>query len=118
MKEENEPILIGESEDIDQNCAENFEHEDIDYTIYHLNSGFFATQGHCSCEEQAFFSEGTIEDEDLKFSDVVSSKYISRLMDVFNINITDEYNSNQNYYGILLILLIFSFSRVADFNHA
>ena len=66
MKEENEPILIGESEDIDQNCVENFEHEDIDYTIYHLNSGFFATQGHCSCEEQAFFSEGTIEDEDLK----------------------------------------------------
>ena len=66
MKEENEPILIGESEDIDQNCAENFEHEDIDYAIYHLNSGFFATQGHCSCEEQAFFSEGTIEDEDLE----------------------------------------------------
>ena len=68
MKEENEPLLIGDSEDIDQNCVENFEHEDIDYAIYHLKSGFFATQGHCSCEEQAFFSEGTIEDEDLECS--------------------------------------------------
>ena len=66
MKEENEPIIIGGSEDIDQNCVENFEHEDIDYAIYHLKSGFFATQGHCNCEEQAFLSEGTIEDEDLE----------------------------------------------------
>ena len=66
MKEENEPIIIGDSEDIDQNCVENFEHEDIDYAIYHLKSGFFATQGHCNCEEQAFLSEGTIEDEDLE----------------------------------------------------
>jgi nitrite reductase/ring-hydroxylating ferredoxin subunit len=68
MKEENEPLLIGDSEDIDQNCVENFEHEDIDYAIYHLKSGFFATQGHCGCEEQAFLSEGTIEDEDLECS--------------------------------------------------
>ena len=66
MNEENEPILIGELEDIEKNSVENFEHEDIDYAIYHLKSGFFATQGHCSCEEEAFLSEGTIEDEDLE----------------------------------------------------
>ena len=29
------------------------------------------------------------ENEDLKFSDLVTSHYITRLMDVFNINITD-----------------------------
>ena len=66
MIEENEPILIGEQEDIDKDCVENFEHEEIDYAIYHLESGFFATQGHCNCEEQAFLSEGSIEGEELE----------------------------------------------------
>jgi len=66
MKEESEPILIGESQDIDLNCVENIEHEEIDYAVYHLQSGFFATQGHCVCEEQAFLSEGTIEGEELE----------------------------------------------------
>ena len=68
MIEENEPILIGEQEDIDKDCVENFEHEEIDYAIYHLESGFFATQGHCNCEEQAFLNEGTIKGEELKCS--------------------------------------------------
>ena len=66
MIEENEPILIGEQEDIDKDCVENFEHEEIDYAIYHLESGFFATQGHCNCEEQALLSDGTIEGEELE----------------------------------------------------
>ena len=66
MNDENEPILIGQSEDIDQGSVENFEHEEIDYAIYHLNSDFFATQGHCFCEEQAFLSEGTIDGEELE----------------------------------------------------
>ena len=66
MIQENEPILIGNVEDIDKDCVENFEHEEIDYAIYHLESGYFATQGHCNCEEQAFLSEGTIEDEELE----------------------------------------------------
>ena len=66
MNEEMEPILIGELEDIDKNCVENFEHEEINYAIYHLESGFFATQGHCNCEEQAFLSEGAIEGEELE----------------------------------------------------
>ena len=66
MNDENEPILIGQSEDIDQGSVENFEHEEIDYAIYHLNSGFFATQGHCFCEEQSFLSEGTIDGEELE----------------------------------------------------
>ena len=66
MIEENETILIGEIKDIDKDSVENFEHEEIDYAIYHLESGFFATQGHCNCEEQAFLSEGTIEGEELE----------------------------------------------------
>ena len=66
MNEKNEPIHIGETSDIDEDSVENFEHEEIDYAIYNLKSGFFATQGHCNCEEQAFLSEGTIDGEELE----------------------------------------------------
>ena len=66
MIEEIEPILIGELKDIDKDSMENFEYEEIDYTICHLESGVFAIQGHCNCEEQAFFSEGSIDDEELE----------------------------------------------------
>ena len=66
MNEENEPIHIGESQDIDKESVENFEHEEINYAIYHLKSGFFATQGFCNCEEQALLSEGAIEGEELE----------------------------------------------------
>ena len=66
MNIEIEQIHIGEVEDIDIGSVENFEHEEIDYAIYHLESGFFATQGHCACEEQAFLSESTVEGEELE----------------------------------------------------
>ncbi len=66
MNKEAEPVHIGEIEDIDKGSVENFEHEEIDYAIFHLESGFFATQGHCNCEEQAFLSEATIEGEELE----------------------------------------------------
>ena len=36
MIEEIELILIGELEDIDKDSVENFEHEEINYAIYHL----------------------------------------------------------------------------------
>ena len=60
MNLEIEPIHIGEVEDIDKDSVENFEHEEIDYAIFHLGSGFFATQGHCNCEDQSFLSEGIV----------------------------------------------------------
>ena len=66
MNEEVEPIHIGEIEDIDKNSVENFEHEDIDYAIFHLDSGFFATQGHCNCEDQSYISEGNVEGEEVE----------------------------------------------------
>ena len=66
MNDEIEPIYIGEVDDIDIGSVENFEHEEIDYAIFHLESGFFATQGHCFCEEQAFLSEANIEGEELE----------------------------------------------------
>ena len=66
MIEEIEPILIGEPEDIDKDSVENFEHEEIDYAIFHLESGFFATQGHCNCEDQAFISDANVEREELE----------------------------------------------------
>ena len=66
MNKEAEPVLIGEIEDIDKGSVENFEHEEIDYAIFHLESGFFATQGHCNCEDQAFLSEASIEGEELE----------------------------------------------------
>ena len=66
MNEKGEPIHIGEVEDLDKGSVENFEHEEVDYAIFRLESGFFATQGHCNCEEQAFLSEASIEDEELE----------------------------------------------------
>ena len=66
MNIEVEPIHIGEIEDIDKGSVENFEHEEIDYAIFHLESGFFAIQGHCNCEDQAFLSEASIEGEELE----------------------------------------------------
>ena len=66
MNKEVEPIHIGEVEDIDKGGVESFEHEEIDYAIFHLESGFFAAQGHCNCEEQAFLSEASIEGEELE----------------------------------------------------
>ena len=70
MNQEIDSILIGEVADIDQGSVENFEYEEMDYAIFHLESGFFATQGHCNCEEQALLSEATIEGEDI---DIISS---------------------------------------------
>ena len=66
MNQEIEPIHIGEVEDIDKESVENFEHEEIDFAIFHLESGFFATQGHCNCEDQAFLSEGNVEGEEVE----------------------------------------------------
>ena len=66
MNQEIEPIHIGEVEDIDIDSVENFEHEEIDYAIFHLESGFFATQGHCNCEDQSFLSEANVEGEELE----------------------------------------------------
>ncbi len=66
MKEEIEPIHIGEVEDIEIETVENFEHEEIDYAIFRLPSGFFATQGLCTCEENAYLSEANIDGEELE----------------------------------------------------
>ena len=66
MNHEIEPIHIGEVEDVDKQSVENFEYEDIDYAIFHLDSGFFATQGHCNCQDQAYLSEGSVEGEEVE----------------------------------------------------
>ena len=66
MKNEIEPVHIGEVDDIDIGSVENFEHEEVDYAIFHLDSGFFATQGHCNCEEHAYLSESNVEGEELE----------------------------------------------------
>ena len=66
MNDEIDIVHIGEQDDIDVGSVENFEHEEKDYAIFHIESGFFATQGHCNCEEKAFLSEGTVEGEELE----------------------------------------------------
>ena len=66
MNLEIEPVHIGQEDDIDVGSVENFEHEEIDYAIFRLESGFFATQGHCCCEDQAFLSESNIDGEELE----------------------------------------------------
>ena len=66
MNMEIEPVHIGQQDDIDVGSVENFEHEEIDYAIFRLESGFFALQGHCYCEDQAFLSESSVEGEELE----------------------------------------------------
>ena len=66
MNFEVEPVHVGEEEDIDVGSVENFEHEEIDYAIFRLEVGFFATQGHCYCEDQTFLSESNVEGEELE----------------------------------------------------
>ena len=85
MNDEIEPILIGEVDDIDIGSVENFEYDDVNYAIYRLESGFFATEGNCPCAEKTLLSESSIEGEELecptcgnKFS-IVSGDSISDL---------------------------------------
>ena len=66
MNDEIEPIFIGEVDDIDIGSVENFEYEDINYAIYRLESGFFATEGNCPCAEKAPLSEAEVEGEELE----------------------------------------------------
>ena len=66
MNTEIDPVHIGQEDDIDVGSVENFEHEEIDYAIFRLESGFFAIQGHCHCEDQAFLSESNVEGEELE----------------------------------------------------
>tara|TARA_B100001123_G_C15275485_1_gene1011999 strand:+ start:619 stop:933 length:315 start_codon:yes stop_codon:yes gene_type:complete len=63
---ESEVILVGEIEDIEVGSVEHFEYEEIDYAIYHLNSGFFATQGNCVCDSSAFLFEGNINNDEIE----------------------------------------------------
>tara|TARA_Y100001970_G_C13924726_1_gene695205 strand:+ start:427 stop:747 length:321 start_codon:yes stop_codon:yes gene_type:complete len=66
MNDEIDPILVGETDDIEIGTVESFEHDDISYAIYHLEPGFFSTQGNCNCEEKAPLSEAEIEGEELE----------------------------------------------------
>ena len=66
MNNEIDVVHIGELDDIDVGSVENFEHDEKDYAIFHLESGFFSTQGHCNCGEKAFLSEATVEGEKLE----------------------------------------------------
>ena len=66
MNDEIEPIFIGEVDDIDIGSVENFEHEDVNYAIYRIESGFFATEGNCPCAERSLLSEASIEAEELE----------------------------------------------------
>ena len=66
MNDEIDIVHIGDLDDIDVGSVENFEHDENDYAIFRLESGFFATQGHCNCEEKAFLSEATVEGEEME----------------------------------------------------
>tara|TARA_B100000965_G_C19033552_1_gene516367 strand:- start:196 stop:516 length:321 start_codon:yes stop_codon:yes gene_type:complete len=98
-----EPVHIGEQNDIDVGSVENFEHEEIDYAIFRLESGFFATQGHCFCEDQAFLSESNVEGEELECAScgntfsIVSGDPISDL-EMPSLKIFDIYEEDGEIY--------------------
>jgi len=103
MNIEIEPIYIGQEDDIDVGSVENFEYEEIDYAIFRLESGFFATQGHCFCEDQAFLSEANVEDEELECAScgntfsIVSGDAVSNL-ELPSLKIYDIYNEDGEIY--------------------
>ena len=66
MNDEIDPILIGETDDVEIGSVENFEYEDYNFAIFRLESGFFSTQGNCNCEERAPLSESEVEGEELE----------------------------------------------------
>ena len=96
-------VHIGEEDDIDVGSVENFEHEEIDYAIFRLDSGFFATQGHCYCEDQAFISESNVEGEELECAScgniysIVSGDPISDL-ELPSLKIYDVFEEEGNIY--------------------
>jgi len=103
MNIEIDPVHIGEEDDIDVGSVENFEHEEIDYAIFRLDSGFFATQGHCYCEDQAFISESNVEGEELECAScgniysIVSGDPISDL-ELPSLKIYDVFEEEGNIY--------------------
>ena len=100
MNVEREPILIGQTEDIELDTVENFEYEEEVYAIYNLASGFYATQGSCSCENDVHLSEGIINNEEIecqicgKIFSIVSGDCISNPEDkslkVYDISIEEN----------------------------
>ena len=66
MNIENEPILVGQVDDVEIGTVESFEYEDVTFAIIRLDTGFFSTQGNCNCEERAPLSEAEIEGEELE----------------------------------------------------
>ena len=66
MNEDIEPILIGDVDDLEIGSGENFEHEEINYAIFRIESGFFATQGNCNCGERSLLSEADVDGEELE----------------------------------------------------
>ena len=103
MNDEIDPIYIGEVEDIDKESVENFEHEEIDYAIFHLESGFFALQGHCNCEDQTFLSEGNVDGEEVECAScgniysIVSGDPIDN-EELFPLKVYDVYQEEDNIY--------------------
>ena len=103
MNQDIDPIYIGEVEDITIDSVENFEYEEIDYAIFRLQSGFFATQGHCNCEDQPFLSEGNIEGEEVECAScgdiysIVSGDPINN-EELFPLKIYDVSEEDNNIY--------------------
>ena len=66
MIDEVEPILIGNVDDLEIGSVENFEHDDANYAIFRIESGFYATQGNCNCADRTPLSEADVEGEELE----------------------------------------------------
>ncbi len=41
MNDEIDPILVGETDDIEVGTVESFEHDDVNYAVYHLPQELF-----------------------------------------------------------------------------
>ena len=100
MNDEIEAILIGEVNDIDLDCVEHFEYDDLEYAIFHLSSGFYGTQGLCPCNQHGVLSDGNVENDEVEcpscgntFSivsgDSISNPEIDRLK-IFDVTVESD----------------------------
>ena len=63
--ENNNWVLVGDTNSIDMEDLIRFDHKDKTYCIYHIEDGFFATDGICT-HEAVHLQEGIVMDDEIE----------------------------------------------------
>ena len=63
--ENNNWVLVGEADSIEMEDLIRFDHKDKTYCVYHIQDGFFATDGICT-HEAVHLQEGLVMDDEIE----------------------------------------------------